>query len=64
MQPKDLLEAIEALQMQDVLDFHEYHVRGEGAHIMVIGPGRKLDFDALAAYGAIRVLSRRKLFGI
>ena len=60
---KDNFEFVGKSGLQDVKNFHKTYVSGKPKIILVLGDKNVLDKKALAAYGEIKELSLKEIFG-
>ena len=60
---RDIYEQLEVSGTQDLIDFHQQHVKGRNYHIAVMGDRAATPLKYLEKFGAVQELSLEELFG-
>ncbi len=60
---QDIYAGVKDMSFDDLKNFHSKYVKDQKFNISVIGDEKKMDFQALGKYGAIKKLSLSEIFG-
>lgn len=60
---QDIYQAIQQAKPEDLLRFHQKHIKGRHYHWMVLGDRDRVDFKYLKTIGKVRELSLEEIFG-
>ena len=55
--------AYQKLTMQDLVNFHQQHVKGKKKAYLILGKESDMDFSALSKFGKVKKLSLEDIFG-
>ncbi len=60
---KQNFQAYQKMTMQDLVDFHRQHVKGQKKTYLILGKESEMDFDALSKFGRVKKLTLDQIFG-
>ena len=60
---KKIYEEVGKADLEDVLSFHQKHIKGKKRHLVVLGDRESIDFESLEKYGKVKELSLEEIFG-
>jgi predicted Zn-dependent peptidase len=54
---------VNTFKFEDVKKFHDENIKGKNMTVLVIGKKENLDMKVLEAYGPVKVLTLKDIFG-
>ena len=60
---KQNFQAYQKMTMQDLVNFHRQHVKGQKKTYLILGKESEMDFDALSKFGRVKKLTLDQIFG-
>jgi len=60
---KDIYDRMQTVTPQDLVDFHQQHVKGRNYSLLVLGSKDKIDMEYLKTIGPVKELTLSEIFG-
>ena len=60
---KQNFQAYQKMTMQNLVNFHRQHVKGQKKTYLILGKESEMDFDALSKFGRVKKLTLDQIFG-